>query len=73
MYVCDYCSYWDQGLTNDMTYYAVVTSALSSNEASATPVARSSRGEKITGAIGGAESLSSNEASATPQERRSRR
>ncbi|RLJ18330.1 hypothetical protein DJ031_11765 [bacterium endosymbiont of Escarpia laminata] len=42
-YVCDYCSYWDQGLTNGVTYYYVVTSvsggaeSLPSNEAFATP------------------------------------
>ncbi|RLJ18334.1 hypothetical protein DJ031_11785 [bacterium endosymbiont of Escarpia laminata] len=48
-YVCDYCSYWDQGLTNGVTYYYVVTSvsggaeSLPSNEASATPVERRSR------------------------------
>ncbi|RRS34687.1 MAG: hypothetical protein OI74_04590 [Gammaproteobacteria bacterium (ex Lamellibrachia satsuma)] len=51
-YVCDYCSYWDQGLTNGMTYYYVVTSviggaeSLHSNEASATPQERTSRGRR---------------------------
>ncbi|RRS35282.1 MAG: hypothetical protein NV67_11010 [Gammaproteobacteria bacterium (ex Lamellibrachia satsuma)] len=42
-YVCDYCSYWDQGLTNGVTYYYMVTSvsggaeSLPSNETFATP------------------------------------
>jgi PKD repeat protein len=46
-HVCDYCAYADFGLTNGVTYYYVVTSvtggaeSLSSNEASATPRARS--------------------------------
>ncbi|MCB1849724.1 MAG: PKD domain-containing protein [Gammaproteobacteria bacterium] len=48
-HTCDYCAYQDMGLSNGVTYHYVVTSvqggveSLYSNEASATPVARSSR------------------------------
>ena len=48
-HVCDYCAYYDNGLTNDVTYYYVVTSvtggaeSLHSNEASAKPTARTTR------------------------------
>ncbi len=51
-HVCDYCAYYNPGLTNGVTYYYVVTSvnggseSLSSNEASATPQARSSRSRR---------------------------
>ncbi|MBL3535716.1 MAG: hypothetical protein JMN27_18090 [gamma proteobacterium endosymbiont of Lamellibrachia anaximandri] len=51
-HVCDYCAYCNPGLTNGVTYYYVVTSvsggseSLSSNEASATPQARSSRSRR---------------------------
>ncbi|RDH87793.1 MAG: hypothetical protein DIZ78_04420 [endosymbiont of Escarpia spicata] len=51
-HVCDYCAYYNPSLTNGVTYYYVVTSvsggseSLSSNEASATPQARSSRSRR---------------------------
>ncbi|MBA1443926.1 MAG: PKD domain-containing protein [Gammaproteobacteria bacterium] len=51
-HVCDYCAYYNPGLTNGVTYYYVVTSvsggseSLSSNEAGATPQARSSRSRR---------------------------
>ncbi|RLJ18328.1 hypothetical protein DJ031_11755 [bacterium endosymbiont of Escarpia laminata] len=51
-HVCDYCAYYNPGLINGVTYYYVVTSvsggseSLSSNEASATPQARSSRSRR---------------------------
>ncbi len=51
-YVCDYCAYYDPGLTNGATYFYVVTSvsggseSLSSNEAAATPQERRSRSRR---------------------------
>ncbi len=48
-HLCDYCAYYNPGLTNDVTYYYVVTSvsagdeSLHSNEASATPAERITR------------------------------
>ncbi|MBL3599332.1 MAG: PKD domain-containing protein, partial [gamma proteobacterium endosymbiont of Lamellibrachia anaximandri] len=51
-HVCDYCAYYNPGLTNGVTYYYVVTSvsggseSLSSNEAAATPQERRSRSRR---------------------------
>ncbi len=51
-YVCDYCAYYDPGLTNGVTYFYVVTSvsdgseSLSSNEAAAMPQERRSRSRR---------------------------